>query len=79
MCDSTQIDMPKEIRRNGLIATLTKARKEFICRQSGLLINKDEFYYVVISGGSGLAGIKHPDRVKAGFINAHLNKKTKED
>ena len=54
--------MRKAIVGNGRIATLTKANKEHMCRKCLGLIARGDLYYSVVVGGSGLAGLKFPER-----------------
>lgn len=52
----------KEIKSNGLIATLRLARKVHTCKGCKLPIPKDTNYYAVIFGTAGLGDHKFPDR-----------------
>jgi len=51
-----------EIRRNGYIATLRRARKRHICRECRQPIEPGQEYYEVIRGGGGLGWHKYPKR-----------------
>jgi len=65
----------QEIRRYGFIATPRKARKAIVCIHChGGIIRQGEEYYRVIVVGSGLRGIKYPDRVHAKCIDAWLER-----
>ena len=65
----------QEIRRYGFIATPRKARKAIVCIHChGGIIRQGEEYYRVIVVGSGVRGIKYPDRVHAKCIDAFLEK-----
>ena len=50
------------VRREGRIATLTKARKLHRCGVCQEYINKGDRYYSNIVGGGGLGAIKFPER-----------------
>ena len=52
-----------EVRKDNRIATLTRSRKYHRCSVSQEYINKGSLYYAVTIAGSGLGGIKFPERV----------------
>jgi hypothetical protein len=52
----------KEIRRNGYIATLRKARTGKKCSSCGFPIEPGQEHYEIVAGGGGLGWIKFPDR-----------------
>ncbi len=56
------IELPREIRANGKIATLRRTRKEHCCSRCKEPIPAGLDYYEVIYAGSGLGGIKFPER-----------------
>jgi hypothetical protein len=57
------ITSTKEVRRNGYIAVLRKARKGFKCCGCGFPIGAGTEYYEVVAGGGGLGWLKLPDRL----------------
>ena len=61
------------ITKNQQIATLTTARKAFICKWCGEIIKPREQYYSIIYAGSGLGGLKYPDRVHIDCVEDYLN------
>lgn len=63
----------KELRTNGKIATLVKARKGYKCDECGLPIEKGEQHYCIYIGGGGLGSLKFPDRIHIDCIDSHLN------
>ena len=48
---------------NRKTATLRRARKEHRCSECGLPIPCGAQYWEVVLNGSGVDGLKHPDRV----------------
>lgn len=60
------------IVRNGRIAELTKARKDFVSRCCGLMIEKGSSYYSVTYAGAGLGSIKYPQRCHINCIDKFL-------
>jgi hypothetical protein len=58
--------MEAELRINGKIAFLRRARKQHRCKNCPLPIARGQFYYEVTYGGSGLGSIKFPIRVHYG-------------
>ena len=62
------------IRKEGRIATLTKAQKHHRCAVCQEFILPATHYYSVIVGGSGLGGIKSPSRVHPDCLDAYLEK-----
>lgn len=59
--DSPNWQPEKVIRKNGLIAELHKARKEFDCKECRGKIRAGTYYYSIFHCGSGVD--PHPDRV----------------
>jgi len=53
--------MPNEVRINGRIAQLVKARKGHKCSRCGLPIEPGTEYYRVYIGGGGLGNLKYPE------------------
>jgi len=53
----------KELRVNGRIAQMVKARKGHKCSECGLPIEPGTEYYRVYLGGAGLGNLKHPEHV----------------
>lgn len=53
----------KELRVNGKIAQLVKARKDHKCSECGLPIEARTEYYRVYIGGAGLGNLKYPEHV----------------
>ncbi len=53
----------KELRVNGKIAQMVKARKDHKCSECGLPIKSGTEYYRVYLGGAGLGNLKYPDHV----------------
>ena len=68
----------KELRINGRICELTRAKKSFKCSWSGLYIEPGEEYYAVTLAGAGLGSTKFPDRVKVEYIDEYLNRNFKK-
>jgi len=60
------------IVKNGRIAELHLARKSHKCNECGGEIKPFQRYYSVIFAGSGLGGIKYPDRVHDYCVRAFL-------
>ena len=52
-----------EVKKAGFTFTPRKARKDFISCISHKLIAKGSEYYTVFMAGSGLGGMKRPDRI----------------
>ncbi len=61
MEDKAGIKILKELRFNGKIATLRRARKAHKCCGCGLPIPAGTDYYEVVYGGSGLGSLKFPE------------------
>jgi hypothetical protein len=66
------ITSTKEIRRNGYITTLRKARKGHKCLSCGFPIEPGQEYYEIVAVGGGLGWLKHPDRVHSGCLEEYL-------
>jgi len=64
--------LPNEIRRNGYIATLRRARKGHTCRECRQPIQPEQEYYEVVKGGGGLGWLKFPDRCHPRCIEDYL-------
>jgi len=62
----------KEVRWNGYIATLRKARTAKKCPACGFLIEPGQEYYEVVKGGGGLGWIKFPDHVHPECLYGYL-------
>ncbi|MBA7567482.1 hypothetical protein ES708_09194 [subsurface metagenome] len=67
-------DFPEVIRKEGRIATLTKARKHHRCAECPEWIKPQSHYYSVVAGGSGLGGIKFPSRVHPGCLELYFGR-----
>jgi len=67
-------ELQNDIRRNGHIATLRRARKEHHCSICGFPIEPGQEYYEVVAGGGGLGWLKFPDRCHAGCLNQYLER-----
>lgn len=67
-----EIKHRKEIRRNGYIATLRKARTGKKCSKCGMPIEPGQEYYEVVIGGSGLGGLKFPGHLHIDCIDKYL-------
>ncbi len=63
-----------EIRRYGFIATPRKARTTIVCVNCLGGVCQGEQYYRAVAVGSGLAGIKYPDRVHEKCIDEYLER-----
>lgn len=59
----------KELRVNGKIAQLVKARKDHKCSECGLPIEAGTEYYRVYIGGAGLGNLKYPEHVHIYCLN----------
>ena len=68
------ISSSKEIRRNGYIATLRKARTGKKCAVCGFPIDSGQQYYEIVMGGGGLGSLKFPDHVHLECLNIYLGK-----
>jgi len=66
------ISSTREVRRNGYIATLRKARTGKKCAACGFPIESGQEYYVVVRGGGGLGWLKFPDHVHPECLDAYL-------
>jgi len=62
----------KEIRRNGYIATLRKARTGKKCSSCGFPIEPGQEYYEVVAGGGGLGWLKFPDYLHIDCLNDYF-------
>jgi len=67
-------ELQNDIRRNGHIATLRRARKEHHCSICGFPIEPGQEYYEVVAGGGGLGWLKFPDRCHVGCLNQYLER-----
>jgi len=67
-------ELQNDIRRNGYIATLRRARKDHHCSICGFLIEPGQEYYEVVAGGGGLGWLKFPDRCHVGCLNQYLER-----
>ena len=63
------------IRRNGKIATLMKALKGYKCSVDRCDIYRGELYWAVTYGGSGIGGLKHPERVSVMCLDEAMKPK----
>jgi len=64
----------KEIRRNGYIATLRKARTGKKCASCGFPIEPGQEYYEIIVGGGGLGWLKFPDKCHPHCIESYFRR-----
>jgi len=64
----------EEIKKAGFIFTPRKARKDFTSYISHKLIAKGSEYYSVFMAGSGLGGMKRPDRILLSEIDQYCQK-----
>lgn len=64
--------LPVSVRREGRIATLTKARKYHHCAECQGCIPPRTYYYSVVVGGGGLCSLKFPDRVHTHCLDKHF-------
>lgn len=62
------------MRRNGWIATLRRARKNYKCSECGLVILAPSYYYEVVVAGGGLRSLKFPDHVHVGCVEEFLKR-----
>ncbi len=62
----------KDIRRNGYIATLRRARKGHRCGVCDLSIEPGQEYYEIVGAGGGLGGQKFPDRAHLGCLEKYI-------
>ena len=69
-----EVKHSKEIRRNGYIATLRRARTGHKCSSCGFPIEPADQYYEVVAGGGGLGWLKFPDRCHVGCLNQYLER-----
>lgn len=69
--------LPVAVRREGRIATLTKARKYHHCAECQGCIPPRSYYYSVVFGGSGLGGIKFPERCHIDCLEKYFAKVVK--
>lgn len=65
--------LPQVVRREGRIATLTKARKLHRCAVCPEYIPKGDYYYSVVVGGGGLGSLKFPTRVHTYCLEKHFD------
>ncbi len=61
-------------KRNGLIAILTKARRDFTCDAAGDTITATEYYWRVTIGGGGIRSESRPWHVCVMDIEAFLDR-----
>jgi len=66
--------MINEVRRNGYIATLRKARTGKKCSACGLPIEPGQEYYEVVAGGGGLGWLKFPYRCHPECLEEYLRR-----
>ncbi len=64
----------RTIKRNGLIALLTKARRDFTCDAAGDKIMARETYWRVTIGGGGIRSEANPWHVCVLDINPFLDR-----
>ncbi|KKN50502.1 hypothetical protein LCGC14_0632270 [marine sediment metagenome] len=64
----------RTIRRGGLIALLTKARREFDCDAGHDIIGAGDHYWRVTIGGGGIRSESHPWHVCVMDINPFLDR-----
>ena len=71
--DIRDFPLPKDIRADGKIAQLViRPKKSYKCTECGLPTEVGEPHYSVTFAGSGVGGLKYPDRVCAGCIRVHM-------
>jgi len=68
-------NMSKEAPFRHEIVTVRKARKEHTCAECRLPIAKGEEYCEVVQGGSGLGGLKFPDRTHRSCLEKYLKRR----
>jgi hypothetical protein len=66
--------LENEIRRNGYIATLRRARKGHICRACRQPIQPGQEYYEVTRGGGGLGWLKYPSKCHSDCLEDYLRR-----
>ena len=64
----------EEVKKAGFIFTPRKAHKDFTSCVSHTLIAKGSEYYSVFMAGSGLGGMKRPDRILLSEIDQYCQK-----
>jgi hypothetical protein len=64
-----------QLKINGSIAELVKARKTYNCHACGLPIETREEHYCIYIGGGGLGSLKFPDRIHQKCINDYSNRR----
>ena len=69
-------DTDKTKYRDGYIADLRKARKNFACKVCQLPIEPGSKYYAIVIGGGGLGSLKFPDRTHKHCLEAYFGKPT---
>ena len=69
------MELCKEIRKGGYIATLRRARTGKKCSECGRPIEPGQHYYEVVAGGGGLGWLKFPDRCHIGCLNQYLERR----
>ena len=67
-------NLPPEAPFRHKIVTTRKARKEHSCKVCPNPIAKGEEYCEITNGGSGLGGLKFPDRTHTGCLGKYLEK-----
>lgn len=72
-------NLPPEAPFRHKIVTPRKARKAHRCNVCPDPIEKDEVYCEITDGGSGLGGLKFPDRTHQRCLKNYLEKEAKRD
>lgn len=67
-------NLPPEAPFRHKIVTIRKARKNHACNVCPYPIEKGEEYCEITDGGSGLGGLKFPDRTHTGCLDIYLEK-----
>ncbi len=67
-------EIPLEAPFQHKIVTVRKARKEYPCSHCPQIIQKGEEYCEVVASGSGLGGLKYPNRTHLNCLDSYLRK-----
>lgn len=75
MDKETYIEVMEKLKIPGAILTLTRAKKEHPCEECPDPIKAGEQYYEIYYAGSGLGGMKFPNRIHIRCVDKFTNRR----